>query len=83
MTVLMSSPFGLSVQWSALLTNIDRTAKFYLIFIKSPEGNLLAEETVPGSTTTKDITGLRPLQGTESESMELTRLDKPTKPVKV
>ena len=60
MTVLMSSPFGLSVQWSALLTNIDRTAKFYLIFIKSPEGNLLAEETVPGSTTTKDITGLRP-----------------------
>ena len=60
MTVLMPSHFGLSVQWSALRTNIDRTARFYLIFIKSPAGNLLAEETVPGSTTTKDITGLRP-----------------------
>ena len=60
MTVLMSSHFGFSVQWSALRTNIDRTARFYLIFVKSPAGNLLAEETVPGSTTTKDITGLRP-----------------------
>ena len=60
MTVLMSSHFGLSVQWSALRTNIDRTARFYLILIKSPGGNLLAEETVPGSTTTKVITGLRP-----------------------
>ncbi|CAH3116615.1 unnamed protein product, partial [Porites lobata] len=59
-TVLMSSHFGLSVQWSALRTNIDRTARFYLILIKSPAGNLLAEETVPGSTTTKVITGLRP-----------------------
>ena len=60
MTVLMSSHFGLSVQWSALRTNIDRTARFYLILIKSPAGNLLAEEAVPGSTTTKVITGLRP-----------------------
>ena len=60
MTVLMSSHFGLSVQWSALRTNIDRTARFYLIFVKSPAGNLLAEETVPASTTTKDITSLRP-----------------------
>ena len=60
MTVLLPSHFGLNVQWSALRRNIDRTARFYLIFIKSPAGNLLAEETVPGSTTTKDITGLRP-----------------------
>ena len=59
-TVLMSSYFDFSIQWSSLRTNIDRTALFYLILIKSPAGNLLAVETVPGSATTKDITGLRP-----------------------
>ena len=59
-TVLMSSHFGFSIQWFALHTNIDRTAMFYLIHIESPEGILLAVETVPGSTTTKKITGLRP-----------------------
>ena len=60
MTVLRSSHFGFSIQWSALHTNIDRTAMFYLILIESPEGILLAVETVPGSTTTENITGLRP-----------------------
>ena len=60
MTVLMSSYFDFSIQWSSLRTNIDRTALFYLILIKSPAGNLLAVENVPGSATTKDITGLRP-----------------------
>ncbi|XP_073249655.1 neurotrypsin-like [Porites lutea] len=59
-TVLMSSYFGFSIQWSSLRTNIDRNARFYLILINSPEGNLLAVETVPGSATTEDITGLRP-----------------------
>ena len=59
-TVLMSSYFGFSIQWSSLRTNIDRNARFYLIVINSPEGNLLAVETVPGSATTEDITGLRP-----------------------
>ena len=60
MTVLMSSYFGFSIQWSSLRTNVGRTARFYLILINSPAGNLLAVETVPGSATTKDITGLRP-----------------------
>ena len=60
MTVLMSSYFDFSIQWSSLRTNIDRTALFYLILIKSPAGNLLAVETVPGSATTKEITELRP-----------------------
>ena len=60
MTVLMSSYFDFSIQWSSLRTNIDRAALFYLILIKSPAGNLLAVETVPGSATTKDITELRP-----------------------
>ena len=60
MTVLMSSYFDFSIQWSSLRTNIDQTALFYLILMKSPAGNLLAVETVPGSATTKDITGLRP-----------------------
>ena len=60
MTVLMSSYFGFNIQWSSLSTNVGRTARFYLILIKSPAGNLLAEETVHGSTTTKVITGLRP-----------------------
>ena len=59
-TVLMSSYFGFSIQWSSLRTNVGRTARFYLILINSPAGNLLAVETVPGSATTKDITGLRP-----------------------
>ena len=59
-TVLMSSYFGFSIQWSSLRTNIDRNARFYLILINSPAGNLLAVETVPGSATTEDITGLRP-----------------------
>ena len=60
MTVLTSSHFGFSIQWSALHTNIDRTAMFYFILIESPEGILLALQTVPGSTTTENITGLRP-----------------------
>ena len=60
MTILMSSYFGFSIQWSSLRMNTDRNAKFYLILINSPEGNLLAVETVPGSATTEDITGLRP-----------------------
>ena len=60
MTVLMSSYFDFSIQWSSLRTNVDQTALFYLVLIKSPAGNLLAVETVPGSVTTKDITGLRP-----------------------
>ena len=59
-TVLMSSYFGFSIQWSSLRTNVGQTARFYLILINSPAGNLLAVETVPGSATTKDITGLRP-----------------------
>ena len=59
-TVLMSSYFGFSIQWSSLRTNIDGNARFYLILINSPAGNLLAVETVPGSATTEDITGLRP-----------------------
>ena len=59
-TVLMSSYFGFSIQWSSLRTNVGRTTRFYLILINSPAGNLLAVETVPGSATTKDITGLRP-----------------------
>ncbi|CAH3182988.1 unnamed protein product [Porites lobata] len=59
-TVLMSSYFGFSIQWSSLRTSVGRTARFYLILINSPAGNLLAVETVPGSATTKDITGLRP-----------------------
>ncbi|KAM7428099.1 hypothetical protein ABFA07_020874 [Porites harrisoni] len=59
-TVLMSSYFDFSIQWSSLRTNIDRTALFYMILIKSPAGNLLAVETVPGSATTKEITELRP-----------------------
>ena len=60
MTVLMSSYFDFSIQWSSLRTNIEQTALFYLILIKSPAGNLLAVETVPGSATTKEITELRP-----------------------
>ena len=59
-TVLMSSYFGFSIQWSSLRTKVGRNARFYLILINSPAGNLLAVETVPGSVTTKDITGLRP-----------------------
>ena len=59
-TVLMSSYFGFNIQWSSLRTNVGRTARFYLIFIKTPAGNLLAVETFPGSATTADITGLRP-----------------------
>ena len=60
-TVLMSSHFGFSIQLSALHTYvIDRTASFYLILLKTPEGNLLAVETFPGSATTENITGLRP-----------------------
>ena len=59
-TVLMSSYFGFSIQWSSLRTSVGRTARFYLILINSPAGNLLAVETVPASATTKDITGLRP-----------------------
>ena len=60
MTVLMSSYFGFNIQWSSLRTNVGRTARFYLILIKTPAGNLLAVETFPGSATTADITGLRP-----------------------
>ena len=59
-TVLMSSYFGFNIQWSSLCTNVGRTARFYLILIKTPAGNLLAVETFPGSETTADITGLRP-----------------------
>ena len=58
--VLMSSYFGFNIQWSSLRTNVGRTARFYLILIKTPAGNLLAVETFPGSATTADITGLRP-----------------------
>ena len=58
--VLMSSCFGFNIQWSSLRTNVGRTARFYLILIKTPAGNLLAVETFPGSATTADITGLRP-----------------------
>ena len=46
-TVLMSSYFGFSIQWSSLRSNVGRTARFYLILINSPAGNLLAVETVP------------------------------------
>ena len=58
--VLMSSYFGFNIQWSSLRTNVGRTARFYLILIKTPAGNLLAVETFRGSATTADITGLRP-----------------------
>ena len=58
-TVLMPSYFDFSIQWSSLRTNVGRTARFYLVLIKSPAGNLLTVDTVPGSVTTKDITGLR------------------------
>ena len=60
MTVLMSSYFGFSIQWSSLRSNVGRTSRFYLIFINSPAGNLLVVDSVPRSTTTKDIAGLRP-----------------------
>ena len=60
MTVLMSSYFGFSIQWSSLRSNVGRTARFYLIFINSPAGNLLVVDSVPRSATTKDIAGLRP-----------------------
>ena len=60
MTVSMSSPFGFNIQWSTLHANIDRTATFYLILIKSPEGNLLVVETISGNATSAYITGLRP-----------------------
>ncbi len=59
-TILQTDSTSFTLQWTSLDANVNHSAKFYIIEVKSNHGILLAMETVPGNSTFTDFKRLRP-----------------------
>ena len=59
-TFLNPTYSSFALQWTKLETNDNGYAKFYIVEVKSIQGNILNVETVPGNVTNAVIKGLRP-----------------------
>ncbi len=62
-TILQTDFTSFTLQWTRLDANVNHSAKFYLIEVRSIHGILLAMETVPGNATSTDIRRMTPFQG--------------------
>ena len=61
-TILQANSSSFTLQWTRLdvNVNVNHSAKFYIIEIKSIQGILLTLETVPGNATSTEMKRLRP-----------------------
>ena len=59
-TIIRTDPTGIALEWTRLEENVNRSAQFYIIEVKSVQGMLLVMETVPGKAASTDVKRLRP-----------------------